>query len=327
MKLAAAAALALVTSALFSSAIVSSAPMRVTGDGVISPRSLGGPPPGVVMLPEGNALNADLAVPSANLWLCEVGPCAGPGEGSLRVVQRASNITGEIGAYNLVVKYDPAVFTGVNPCDIAFGASGEGSGRGLVDEVSNPVLNADCSDDGGPGANGTCAISRLQEALNRFACVTAGQGAGPSGDFDLASLELTLNPSLKAVLSPSSGNGVTTTIAIFACKLVGTLGDGPPGTRNGFPSICGDLSVTVRVLEGDLDLDCDVDAADAQNIANRIGSGYGDAAYGRWYDLEPSFGDLDIDIKDVQKVFGRLGSTCQSPLPAQPPAFPPIPLY
>jgi hypothetical protein len=29
--------------------------------------------------------------------------------------------------------------------------------------------------------------------------------------------------------------------------------------------------------------------------------------------------DLDIDIKDVQKVFGRIGSTSQAPLPAQPP--------
>jgi hypothetical protein len=34
---------------------------------------------------------------------------------------------------------------------------------------------------------------------------------------------------------------------------------------------------------------------------------------------------LDIDIKDLQKVFGRDGSTCQQPLPPQPPAPPPAP--
>jgi hypothetical protein len=33
----------------------------------------------------------------------------------------------------------------------------------------------------------------------------------------------------------------------------------------------------------------------------------------------------DIDIKDLQKVFGRDGSTCQQPLPPQPPAPPPAP--
>jgi hypothetical protein len=34
--------------------------------------------------------------------------------------------------------------------------------------------------------------------------------------------------------------------------------------------------------------------------------------------------DLDIDIKDLQKVFGRDGSTCQQPVPP-PPAPPTVP--
>jgi hypothetical protein len=41
--------------------------------------------------------------------------------------------------------------------------------------------------------------------------------------------------------------------------------------------------------------------------------------YDRFYDLEPALGDMDIDVKDVQKVFGRLGSTCEDPIPPQAP--------
>ena len=78
-------------------------------------------------------------------------------------------------------------------------------------------------------------------------------------------------------------------------------------------------AVTVRILEGDLDLDCDVDVTDEQLISFRYGAFFGSALYSKWYDLEPEFHDLDIDIKDVQKVFGRQGSTCQVPIPAQPP--------
>jgi hypothetical protein len=48
--------------------------------------------------------------------------------------------------------------------------------------------------------------------------------------------------------------------------------------------------------------------------------------YSKWLDLEPATHDLDIDIKDLQKVFGRVGSTCQNPVPAQLPAgFPAAP--
>jgi len=36
-----------------------------------------------------------------------------------------------------------------------------------------------------------------------------------------------------------------------------------------------------------------------------------------WYDLEPNTtsGDGDIDIKDLQFVFGRNYSTCENPIP------------
>jgi hypothetical protein len=75
----------------------------------------------------------------------------------------------------------------------------------------------------------------------------------------------------------------------------------------------------VRILEGDLNLDCEVDLVDQQLIAYRYGSAFGSLLYSKWYDLEPNLHDLDIDIKDLQKVFGRDGSDCQLPVPAQPP--------
>jgi hypothetical protein len=83
---------------------------------------------------------------------------------------------------------------------------------------------------------------------------------------------------------------------------------------------CGDASVTVRILEGDLNLDCNVDLLDQQLIASKYGTFFGNLFYDPWFDLEPALKDFDIDIKDLQKVFGRDGSTCQAPVPAQPPA-------
>ena len=74
-----------------------------------------------------------------------------------------------------------------------------------------------------------------------------------------------------------------------------------------------------------MNLDCQVNVQDEALIAYRYGSTFGGTLYAQWYDLEPALHDLDIDIKDLQKVFGRDGSTCQQPLPPQPPAPPPAP--
>jgi hypothetical protein len=58
-------------------------------------------------------------------------------------------------------------------------------------------------------------------------------------------------------------------------------------------------------------------------IAFRYGAVFGNEQYDPWYDLEPALKDFDIDIKDLQKVFGRSGSTCQDSIPDQPPSPPP----
>ena len=82
--------------------------------------------------------------------------------------------------------------------------------------------------------------------------------------------------------------------------------------------------ITIRRLEGDVDKDCDVDIADMQAEATRYGFGFGSLLYQIWYDLEPhqTGADGDIDIKDVQFVFGRFGSKCSAPIPPQVPQLP-----
>jgi hypothetical protein len=65
--------------------------------------------------------------------------------------------------------------------------------------------------------------------------------------------------------------------------------------------------------------------SDEQTIAYHYPSSFGSLTYDRWFDLEPVARDLDIDIKDLQKVFGRDSSSCQHPVPAQPPQPPPAP--
>jgi hypothetical protein len=288
--------------------------------------------PGVVKIPEGNANNADQSIPAANLYLCIVGPCAGPGEGNLLVTEHAFNVqTGDqngdtiadgLGAYEFSVEYDNVVIQSVNPCDIVFSPGGAGAPRGNVQQLTT---STGCAPN--PAViNGTCTMSIVLENVIHFGCTTNGQVPGPTGDFDLARLNLIPHPDLANDIFPGNNNGVVTVLKDNGCELVDVFGHPATGSINGgLTPTCGDLAVTVRILEGDLNLDCKVDVTDEQLIGYRYGSFFGSALYGRWYDLEPALHDLDIDVKDIQKVFGRDGSTCQNPVPAQTPVPPPAP--
>ena len=267
--------------------------------------------PTVVKVPEGVGDNVDLSVPKANLWICELGPCAGPGEGALRVVEHATDVLDGLGAYEFTVEYDNFVISSVNPCDIVFGPGGAGDDRGPVDEKDESAINPDCAPDPGPGG-GTCSYSHILENVIHFGCATAGQAPGPTGDMDLASLLLIPHEDLVNDLFPGNENGVLTVIKDNGCELVDILGHPVSGSINGgLVPVCGNLAVTVRILEGDLDLNCEVNVTDAQIIAGKYGAFFGSLLYSKWYDLEPALHDLDIDIKDIQKVFGRDGSNCQ----------------
>ncbi|MGB2695403.1 MAG: hypothetical protein WBD55_09480, partial [Dehalococcoidia bacterium] len=84
----------------------------------------------------------------------------------------------------------------------------------------------------------------------------------------------------------------------------------------------------IRWLEADVNGDCRVDAADGQILAFRWGARVGNLLYNQRFDLEPSGTakfDGDVDIKDIQFVFGRHGSTCADPHPPQDPVNPKVP--
>ncbi|MCJ7491449.1 MAG: hypothetical protein MUP15_04770, partial [Dehalococcoidia bacterium] len=128
---------------------------------------------------------------------------------------------------------------------------------------------------------------------------------------------------------PAKDNGVVTDLVDENCEVTDTLAENLPGTLpGGLTTTCTDAHITVRILEGDLNLDCKVTVLDDQAIAFRYGTIFGMLLYDEWFDLAPEcidvpgqgmvcYGvpDFDIDIKDLQFVFGRNYSTCQVPIP------------
>ncbi len=275
--------------------------------------------------------NVNLNGPTANLFICQTpapSGCTGPGEGHLVVYENVSNVQttdyppldpplGDgIGAYEFQVEFDNFVIQSVNPMDVIFTQGG-----GTRDGGAGPFPAL------GRGAP-NCSNSITSENSVRFGCVTLGQNDGPNGDFTLAKLDLIPAADDVKDLFPGNDNGIPTLIKDNQCELADILGHpvlGTVGNAGQLPS-CGDIFVTIRILEGDINLDCIVDVNDEAIIAQHYGAFFGSAFYQKWLDLEPKFHDLDIDIKDLQKVFGRDGSTCQNPIPAQTPVTPPFSL-
>jgi hypothetical protein len=239
----------------------------------------------------------------ANLFLCEdnastpADECDGNGEGSLVLQEIVENVTEPMGAWEIQIKFDHKVFNvQIDPNESLFTAYGR---------------------------TPTCSVSVVTENWILFGCVSTGPiGSGfTGGPAALADVILTPNSDLVFRLHPGNDNGVVRMILDENCEVTNTLGHPQPGSINGGLAVaCDDAAVTVRILEGDLDLDCDVDVVDQQLIAAKYGTFFGNVFYDPWFDLEPAPKDFDIDIKDMQKVFGRDGSTCETPIPDQEPA-------
>ncbi len=139
---------------------------------------------------------------------------------------------------------------------------------------------------------------------------------GASGLVERITITPNVGNLMTANLRPTKDNGVLTTIAQSNCEVTDTQSEQIPGTLPGqLTPVCAGTAVTIRMLEGDLNLDCSVDVKDDQAEAFLYGSQQGMDSYNRWYDLEPASGDGDIDIKDLQFVFGRNYSTCDNPSP------------
>jgi hypothetical protein len=260
-----------------------------------------------------------------NLWLCNGQTCSpANGEGSIVINEKVTNVSGDangVGAFEFVVRFDHKVF------DIA-------------------IKETDWLSAGGTRLV-NCTPTIIDENAIHFGCVSKdpnwqmNPGSPPPGvNIDGIIATLTVKPTSDMVnrLTPGQNNGVVRTIIDDNCELANIYGDPlnsgidpvthdflllPGVLPGGEIATCGNSTLTVRILEGDLNLDCKVDIIDDQMIAYRYGASFANLLYDPWYDLEPPLKDSDIDIKDLQKVFGRNGSTCQVPIPDQPPSPPP----
>jgi uncharacterized repeat protein (TIGR01451 family) len=255
----------------------------------------------------------EVKVPAvANLWLMRHPNC-GPenllppcfpdeGKGSILIREVGSAIAndhrdpGGLGAYEKQIKFDHKLF--------------------LLKVTDSGFL-------GSTGRSVNCTMTIVTENWIMFGCVSVGDMDGPtsSGPVVLTNILVKPQPDLFLRLHPTKNNGVVSNIIDENCEWADRYGNPMAGSVNGgLIPVCTSSTITVRMLEGDLNNDCNVDVLDEQGIAFRYGSSFGLQLYNGYYDLEPQTGDFDIDIKDLQFVFGRDGSTCTNPIPAQPPA-------
>ncbi|MCH8995032.1 MAG: hypothetical protein IH959_08730 [Chloroflexi bacterium] len=180
---------------------------------------------------------------------------------------------------------------------------------------------------GPAAANMTCFVQDdvtkpVLEGVARIGCVTIGKTGFPDTTTPegrhLADVLVRPQPDVYSQAIPNQGNGVVAQLLNQKCELADLQGHPIPLFS------CEDADVTIRYLEGDVEPDCVVNTLDTQAIAFRWGAGKGGLLFLDRFNLEP-FGaqaDDDIDIKDLQVVYGRIGSTCAAPHPEQPPVNP-----
>jgi hypothetical protein len=165
--------------------------------------------------------------------------------------------------------------------------------------------------------NGTTGIARL-------ICFTPKNQAPGNEGLHLANIIIRPMPEVYSQIRPNQENGAVAQLLNQNCNLTDSLGHGIK-----FFS-CEDADITIRFLEGDVNADCQVNVTDGQAVAFRWNAELGNLLFNEFYDLMPSVdeaglplnGDGKISVKDIQFVFGRMGSTCALPNPPQPPVNP-----
>jgi uncharacterized repeat protein (TIGR01451 family) len=263
----------------------------------------------------------------ANLWIMrhpnclnpvtgnyDIGPCVDPkaGLGWLQIDEVAS-----------------AIADADSPNDADSNPEGLGAYEKQI-KFDHKLVNLTVEDAGFLGSTQravNCNLTIVTENWIMFGCVSTGSPDGPvnPGPVTLSTVSVYPASDLVERIRPTKDNGVVTPLLDENCEWADKFGDPMLGMVNGgLVPVCGDATLTIRMLEGDVNLDCNVDVLDEQGIAFRYGASFGLLLYDQWFDLEPKLADFDIDIKDLQFIFGRDGSTCSLPIPLQPPS-PPIP--
>jgi hypothetical protein len=278
------------------------------------------PVPGVRMEKDCDP-NTDGVQSNCNLWLMKSCVDAAAGKGCLEIDEwifgivdldnpnDSDDIPEGLGAWENQIRFDHKFISLTKVPDLTWLLSG---GR-------LP------GNDGEQGYVAGCYISIMSEDNILEGCVTKddpevdGQQPGPQGDGLIE--RITVIPNINDLIyrsdfRPTKDNGIMIDLVDDNCEVTDTQGEQIEGTLPGqLTTVCGDAHITLRFLEGDLNLDCAVTVLDDQAIAFRYGSHLGLQLYDRWFDLEPKWSDDDIDIKDMQFVFGRNFSTCADPIP------------
>jgi hypothetical protein len=224
-----------------------------------------------------------------------------PGIASIYINPIASNVV--VGGDELVLEETVA---GV-PFD-------PGLGSFQLDILFNPNLLAITIAEGpflGSTGNATsCGITAITELNVLYNCGSSGPNPGPWGSGVIARLHTVPAPDL--VIVPNANNGQLTVVDNVRG---GTWLRDRENTLIPLAQVL-DALVYVRALEGDINFDCEVNIIDQQIISVHFNAVFGSLLYVFLYDLDPwPNGDLDIDIKDLQFVFGRDGSNCKTPMP------------
>jgi hypothetical protein len=209
---------------------------------------------------------------------------------------KAPSQTQKLGGFSFQVKYDPLKVCIVLTRGPAWAAS-PAQICTIQDSVTAPTL----------------------QGVARINCVTLGKATVVDSNTALgrilAVISVKPQPEVYSQIRANQDNGQVVQLNNEACKLTDLQGHAIPVFS------CDDADVTIRFLEGDVEPDCQVNTLDTQAIAFRWGATKGSLIFNDRYNLEPSGtqADQDIDINDLQFVYGRFGSTCASPWPAQVP--------
>jgi hypothetical protein len=144
-----------------------------------------------------------------------------------------------------------------------------------------------------------------------FSCTSSGNAPLATGQGDLARYTIAPKPSAILQLRPSGANGGAFVLGLVASGTHLFGGSGPIAVDQ-----ITSAGLALRALQGDVNRDCVVNGLDLQIVGSHYPSG--SAPYSAASDLEPTLGDGDIDVRDLQFVLGRQGSTCALPVPNQP---------
>jgi len=192
------------------------------------------------------------------------------------------------------------------------------------------------------GRSADCTMTQTANGVDHIACASTGTfGSGPvfAGDQVVAHVHKVPQDLIRESIRPNKENGDVSVIKDDQVTVTNTCGqplnqgDGNAaecqGTNLGGVCgggvLCSPVSVnveTIRRLEGDVNRDCSVNVQDMQIEASKFGTSTGSLLFSTFFDVnEPlQHGDGEIDINDVQFVFGRFGSECIGPtIPPQNP--------